>query len=60
MALGWTTGVGNVGDGVKVGWTEVDEEGVVSEREKGFTAIVRRDELYNRVVGCAPGRFVLL
>lgn len=60
LALGWGTGVSSVGDGIRITWKEKDEEGIEVEKEKGFGGLVRRDELYNRIVSCAEGRFVLL
>lgn len=55
MALGWTTGL-SVGDGVVVGW--IDEEG--ERKEVAYSGIVRRDELFNRLVGLSPKRFFCL
>lgn len=90
LALGWSTGVGNVGDGIKIRWkvpapaassevvTDAREKEekkashttsgdhlptlAVSEEfiEKGFTAIVRRDELFNRIAANLSGQFELL
>ncbi|ORY88395.1 hypothetical protein BCR35DRAFT_301509 [Leucosporidium creatinivorum] len=60
LALGWSTGVSSVGDGIRISWTEKDEEGAEVEQEKSFGGLVRRDELYNRIISCAEGRFVLL
>lgn len=49
-----------MGDGIRITWKEKDEEGIEVEKEKGFGGLVRRDELYNRIVSCAEGKFVLL
>lgn len=64
LAAGWVAGVDSLGDGIVVGW--VGEPGMLEGGEGGevrglaeaaFAGIVRRDELFNRLVGVAGGRF---
>ena len=60
MALNWTTGVGSVGEGIKISWTERGENCEVRVREESFGGCVRRDELWNRIVGSMGGKWELL
>ena len=62
MAAGWVMGAGNgnVGDGIEVRWLtsgEGESEGERVERTLKFAAIVRRDELFNRLAGLAEVRW---
>lgn len=69
LAAGWVMGGGNVGDGIEVRWfvpalanegeNEGGErtEGEGGERVEKFAAIVRRDELFNRLAGLAETRW---
>jgi len=52
--------VSSVGDGIRITWKERNEEGLEVEKVKCFGGLVRRDELYNRIIGCAEGKFVLV
>ncbi|KAK4696984.1 hypothetical protein P7C70_g8284, partial [Phenoliferia sp. Uapishka_3] len=59
MAAGWVLGAqSSVGDGIQVVWKEEGEDGKEEEEKvTRFSAIVRRDELFNRLASVGPQKF---
>lgn len=47
-----------IAKGLKLGWTEVQEDGTTTEREERFLWVAGRDELFARLVGSQSGRWL--